>query len=226
MSQGEAHSHASVSQVENTRCVMIGLKASWTVVRQGVIACCTLGIVSVVMHSPGNASFTASFQPCELPAIATGSNGMLARCQVDFAGSSGTVELVGQAPNQVHEVVFRGQNDETVQRIPVSARPFIELENVSIIVRDMNFDGMPDFGLRDFALTGPNEPWQFWLWDRAHNRFVFHTALSKLPNPEVSTASQVVRAHVVDDHSNITTNTYTWHKGDLVLQGSAREVTR
>jgi hypothetical protein len=178
------------------------------------------------MLAPGNASFTASFQPCQLPVVATGSNGVLARCQVDFAGSSGTVELVGQAPNRVHEAVFRGQNGETVQRIPVSVRPFIDPENVSIIVRDMNFDGMPDFGLRDFALTGANEPWQFWLWDRMHNRFVFHPALSKLPNPEVSPASQVVRAHVIDEQSNVTTITYTWHKGELVQQGSAPEVIR
>lgn len=205
---------------------MIGWKTSWTAARQGAIACWAVWLASTVMLAPGNASFTASFQPCELPVIATGSTGVLARCQIDFAGGSGTVELVGQAPNQVHEAIFRGQNDETVQRITVSARPFIDPENVSIIVRDMNFDGMPDFGLRDFALTGANEPWQFWLWNAKRNRFLFHQALSKLPNPEVSTASQVVRAHVVDEHSNVTTITYTWHKGELVQQGSTREVTR
>jgi hypothetical protein len=58
------------------------------------------------------------------------------------------------------------------------------------------------------------------------NSFVFHSALSKLPNPEVSTASQVVRAYVVDEQNNITTNTYTWNEGELVLQGSTREVIR
>lgn len=205
---------------------MIGWKTSWTEVRQRAIACCAVWLASTVMHSPGNASFTASFQPCELPVVVTGNDGVLARCLVEFAGNPGSVELVGRAPNHVREAVFRDRDNETVQRIPVSARPFIDPENVSIIVRDMNFDGMPDFGLRDFALTGANEPWQFWLWDRVHNRFVFHPALSKLPNPEVSTASQVVRAHVVDEHSNITTNTYTWHQGELVLQGSTREVTR
>ena len=205
---------------------MINWNTNWTAACQGAIACSAIWLVSTVMPAPGNASFTASFQPCELPVVAIGSNGVLARCRIDFAGGSGTVELVGQAPNQVHEAVFRGLNDETVQRIPVSARPFIDPENVSIIVRDMNFDGMSDFGLRDFALTGPNEPWQFWLWDMVQNRFVFHPALSKLPNPEVSTASQVVRAHVVDEHNNVTTITYIWYKGELVPQSSAREVTR
>ena len=198
----------------------------WTACRKSTITCCVMWFASTALPTSGNASFTASFQPCVLPVTAAGNDGVLARCQIEFAGNPGSVELVGRAPNHVQEAIFRDGNNETVQRIPVSARPFIDPENVSIIVRDMNFDGMPDFGLRDFALTGPNEPWQFWLWDRGHNRFVFHPALSKLPNPEVSTASQVVRAHVVDDHSNITTNTYTWHNGDLVLQGSAREVTR
>ncbi|MGI9513481.1 MAG: XAC2610-related protein [Anderseniella sp.] len=142
----------------------------------------------------------------------------MARCRVEFAGKPGSIELVGRAPNHVREAVFRNQDNQAVQRIPISARPFIDPENVSIIVRDMNFDGMPDFGLRDFALTGANEPWQFWLWDGESSRFVFHPALSKLPNPEVSKASRVVRSHVVDSHSNVTTITYTWREGKLVRQ--------
>ena len=146
----------------------------------------------------------------------------MARCQIEFAGSPGSVELVGRAPNHVREAVFRDQHNLTVQRIPVSAQPFIDPENVSIIVRDMNFDGMTDFGLRDFALTGANEPWQFWLWNSESNRFEFHSALSKLPNPEVSTTSRVVRAHVVDNQNNVTTITYTWHEGKLVRQGNGR----
>lgn len=194
--------------------------------RKSTTAFCAIWFAFVLFPSHGLASFTASFQPCELPVVAAGNDGVLARCQVEFAGNSGSVELVGRVPNHVREAVFRDEDNETVQRIPVSARPFIDPENVSIIVRDMNFDGMPDFGLRDFALTGANEPWQFWLWDTERKRFVFHPALSKLPNPEVSIASQVVRAHVVDKHGNITTNTYIWRKDDLVLQGSTREVTR
>ncbi|MEM7634531.1 MAG: hypothetical protein AAF299_08220 [Pseudomonadota bacterium] len=205
---------------------MIGCKANWTAARRGAISCCAFWLVSFAIPVPGNASFTASFQPCELPVVAAGRSGVLARCQVDFADSSGTVELVGEAPDQVHEAVFRSYDDRTVQRIPVSARPFIDPENVSIIVRDVNFDGKPDFGLRDFALTGLNEPWQFWLWNAKRNRFVFHPALSRLPNPEVSTAAQVVRAHIVDQNSNITINTYTWQNGELVLQGSTRETAR
>lgn len=189
-------------------------------------AFCATCFALVLVPSQGLASFTASFQPCELPVVAAGRSGVLARCQVDFADSSGTVELVGEAPDQVHEAVFRSHDDRTVQRIPVSARPFIDPENVSIIVRDVNFDGKPDFGLRDFALTGLNEPWQFWLWNAQRNRFVFHPALSRLPNPEVSTAAQVVRAHIVDQNSNITINTYTWQNGELVLQGSTRETAR
>ncbi|WP_337660628.1 XAC2610-related protein [Anderseniella sp. Alg231-50] len=205
---------------------MTASKMSWTAAGQGALACCMLWLASTAVPAPGNASFTASFQPCDLPLVASGSNGVLARCQVEFAGSQGSVELVGQAPNRVTEVLFRSESNETVQRIAVSARPFIDPENVSIIVRDMNFDGMPDFGLRDFALTGANEPWQFWLWDEVLDRFVYHRALSKLPNPEVSTASQVVRAYLVDEHNNITTKTYSWHKGELVLQGISREVAR
>lgn len=191
-----------------------------------MIAGSVICFVFSVFSASGIASFTASFQPCVLPVIATGSDGVLARCQVEFAGKPGWVELVGQAPNRVREAVFRNKDEKAVQRIPVSARPFIDPENVSIIVRDMNFDGMPDFGLRDFALTTANEPWQFWLWDMSRNRFVFHPALSRLPNPEVSTASQVVRAHVVDEHNNVTTITYAWHQGKLVRQGSTREIAR
>ncbi len=205
---------------------MTASRMNWTAAGQGALACCMIWLASATMPASGNASFTASFQPCDLPVVASGSTGVLARCQVEFAGSPGSVELVGQAPDRVAEVVFRGQDNETVQRITVSARPFIDPENVSIIVRDMNFDGMPDFGLRDFALTGANEPWQFWLWDGVRNEFVFHRGLSKLPNPEVSTASRVVRAYLVDGHNNITTKTYSWHKGELVLQETSREVAR
>ncbi|MEM9472600.1 MAG: hypothetical protein AAGA00_11590 [Pseudomonadota bacterium] len=173
---------------------------------------------------PGAASFTASFQSCALPAVAAGRDGVLARCQIEFAGHPGSVELVGRAPNHVREAVFRDQDKQTVQRIPVSARPFIDPENVSIIVRDMNFDGLPDFGLRDFARTGANEPWQFWLWEDARNRFVFHPALSQLPNPEVSPAAKVVRSHVVEDDDNkVTTITYRWHQGKLMRLTSERE---
>lgn len=199
---------------------MTGPNAIWMGCRISTIACCAFWLAVVVPFTPGGASFTASFQPCELPSISTGSDGVLARCQVEFAGKPGSIELVGRAPNHVREAVFRDRDNLTVQRIPVSARPFIDPENVSIIVRDMNFDGMPDFGLRDFALTGANEPWQFWLWDEERSRFVFHPALSKLPNPEVSKASRVVRAHVVDDHDNVTTITYTWRGGKLVRQGA------
>ncbi|NNJ74960.1 MAG: hypothetical protein HKP56_07350 [Anderseniella sp.] len=205
---------------------MPGSHIIWTVCRNSTTAFSAIFFALVLFPPHGLASFTASLQPCQLPVLAIGNDGVLARCQVYFAGSPGSVELVGRAPNHVREAVFRDRDKKTVQRIPVSAQPFIDPENVSIIVRDMNFDGMPDFGLRDFALTGANEPWRFWLWDRVRNSFVFHTALSKLPNPEVSTASQVVRAHVVDEHDNITTNTYTWHQGELVLQGSTREIIR
>lgn len=205
---------------------MPGSNVIWTVCRKSTTAFCAIWFAVVSVPSQGFASFTASFQPCELPVLATGNDGVLARCQVDAAGNPGSVELVGRAPNHVREAVFRDRRKKTVQRIPVSAQPFIDPENVSIIVRDTNFDGMPDFGLRDFALTGANEPWQFWLWDGERNSFVFHPARSKLPNPEVSTASQVVRAYVVDEQNNITTNTYTWNEGELVLQGSIREVIR
>lgn len=205
---------------------MTGSKITWTKYGHGTIACCAIWFASLAFPVNGNASFTASFQPCVLPVVTVGNDGVLARCQVEFAGQTGSVELLGQAPNLVREAVFRDDNNKAVQRIVISARPFIDPENVSIIVRDMNFDGFPDFGLRDFALTGANEPWQFWLWDAAHEEFVFHPALSKLPNPEVSTASKVVRAHVVDEHNNVTTNTYAWRKGELVLQGSTREVAR
>ncbi|MEO9876892.1 MAG: hypothetical protein ABJM26_03520 [Anderseniella sp.] len=205
---------------------MPGWNNIWTVSRTGAIAFSAIWFAFVWVPSHVLASFTASFQPCELPVVATGNDGVLARCQVEFAGSSGSVELVGRAPNHVREAIFRDEDNETIQRIPVSAQPFIDPENVSIIVRDMNFDGLPDFGLRDFALTGANEPWQFWLWDGVRDRFVFHSALSKLPNPEVSAASQVVRAYVIDEQDNITTNTYTWNEDELVLQGSTREVIR
>ncbi len=202
---------------------MPGSNNIWTVCKNSTAAFSAICFASVLSAPHLLASFTASFQPCELPIVAVGDDGVLARCQVQFAGNPGSVELVGRAPNHVREAVFRDRDKKTVQRIAVSARPFIDPENVSIIVRDMNFDGMPDFGLRDFALSGANESWQFWLWDGVRSSFVFHPALSKLPNPEVSTASQVVRSYVVDEHSNITTNTYTWHKGSLVLQGAARE---
>lgn len=198
----------------------------WTICRNSTAGFFAISLASMLLSSHLLASFTASFQPCELPVIATGHDGVLARCQVEFAGNPGSVELIGRASNHVREAVFRDRDKKTVQRIPVSARPFIDPENVSIIVRDMNFDGMPDFGLRDFALTGANEAWQFWLWDSERTSFVFHSALSKLPNPEVSTASQVVRAYVVDEHNNITTQTYIWRKGELMLQGSTREINR
>lgn len=205
---------------------MPGSNIVWTVCKNGAVALSVTCFALVLFPLHLLASFTASFQPCELPVIVTGNDGVLARCQVEFAGNPGSVELIGRAPNHVREAVFRDRDKKTVQRIPVSARPFIDPENVSIIVRDMNFDGMPDFGLRDFALTGANEAWQFWLWDSERTSFVFHSALSKLPNPEVSIASQVVRAYVVDEHNNITTHTYIWRKGELVLQGSTREINR
>lgn len=190
------------------------------------IACGVFWLVLVVPSILGNASFTASFQSCVLPVVATGKDGVLALCQVEFAGHPGSVELFGRAPNHVREAVFRDEDNQIVQRIPVLAQPFIDPENVSIIVRDMNFDGLPDFGLRDFARTGANEPWQFWLWETTRTRFVFHAALSKLPNPEVSKASGVVRSHVIDDHSNVTTITYRWRKGKLMRLSSERELAR
>jgi len=205
---------------------MPGSNIVWTACRNSATAFSAICFALVLFSSHLLASFTASFQPCELPFVATGNDGVLARCQVEFAGNPGSVELIGRAPNHVREAVFRDRDKKAVQRIPVSARPFIDPENVSIIVRDMNFDGMPDFGLRDFALTGANEPWQFWLWDSERNSFVFHSALSRLPNPEVSTASQAVRAHVVDEQNNVITNTYIWQKDELVLQGSTREINR
>lgn len=205
---------------------MPGSNNVWKICRNSTAAFSAIWFALVLFPLHLAASFTASFQPCKLPVVATGNDGVLARCQVEFAGNPGSVELIGRPPNHVREAVFRDTDDKIVQRIQVSARPFIDPENVSIIVRDMNFDGLPDFGLRDFALTGANEPWQFWLWDRKTSSFVFHSALSKLPNPEVSTASKVVRAHVVDDQNNITTNTYSWHQGELVLEGSTREITR
>ena len=63
-------------------------------------------------------------------------------------------------------------------------------------LRDMNFDGMPDFGLRDFAVNGANEPWRFWLWDVLRRKFVYHEVLSRLPNPEVSSVSKVIRSYM------------------------------
>lgn len=205
---------------------MTGSNTIAAVCRNSAIACGVFWLALAVGSAPGAASFTASFQPCVLPAVAAGSDGVLARCEVEFAGHPGSVELVGQAPNHVREAVFRRADNQVIQRIPVSARPFVDPENVSIIVRDMNFDGWPDFGLRDFARTGANEPWQFWLWEVARSRFVPHSALSKLPNPEVSNISKVVRAHVVDDHGNVTTITYKWHQGELVEQGTEREIAR
>ena len=204
--------------VSNTLC---------TIFRTGLLAGGILWLTLMVSATPGAASFTASFQPCVLPPAAGAGDGVLARCQVEFAGKPGLVELVGRAPNHVREAVFRDQDNRIVQRIPVSARPFIDPENVSILVRDMNFDGLPDFGLRDFARIGANEPWQFWLWQAARNRFVFHPALSKLPNPEVSKTSRVVRSHIVDDHSDkVTTISYVWREGELVRQTLVREPGR
>lgn len=205
---------------------MTGSNTISTVCSNCAIACGVFWLALAVQSAPGAASFTASFQPCVLPSVAVGSDGVLARCEVEFAGRPGSVELVGQAPNHVREAVFRNEGNQVIQRIAVSARPFIDPENVSIIVRDMNFDGWPDFGLRDFARTGANEPWQFWLWEAARSRFVFHSALSRLPNPEVSKASKVVRAHVMDDDSNVTTITYKWYQGELVEQGAERETAR
>lgn len=191
--------------------------------RTAAIAHCGFWITSLVLPASASASFTASFQPCELPAAVSGGSGVLARCQVEFAGGMGTVELIGRPPNQLREAVFRDHAGHTVQRIAMSVRPFIDPENVSIIVRDMNFDAMPDFGIRDFSVNGANEPWKFWLWDARQNKFVYHQALSRLPNPEVSSTSRVVRSYVIGVDNNVTTHIYIWRNGELLLRGSAVE---
>jgi len=208
------------------RYVIAGSKVNFATRRTIAIAFCAFWFASLVLPSFANASFTASLQPCDLPFVASGSTGVLARCQVEFAGRPGIVELVGRPPDQLREAVFRNQDGHTVQRIVTSARPFIDPENVSIIVRDMNFDGMPDFGLRDFAVNGANEPWKFWLWDALRRQFVYHEVLSRLPNPEVSKTSKVVRSHVIDAGNNVTTNTYIWRRGELLLRDTAREPAR
>jgi len=194
--------------------------------RTATLAWCAFWLTLLVLPTYVSASFTASFQPCDLPAVTAGKSGVLARCHVDFAGKPGTVELVGRPPDQLREAVFRNHDGRIIQRIAVSARPFIDPENVSIIVRDMNFDGMSDFGLRDFAFNGANEPWKFWLWDVLRRQFVYHEVLSRLPNPEVSSMSKVVRSHVIDARNNVTTNTYIWREGKLQLRDSAFESVR
>ncbi len=204
----------------------IELKRRCAIKRAVVVAWCAFCLTPLVLPTLATASFTASFQPCELPAGAAGNSSVLARCQVEFAGKTGSVELLGDAPDQLREVVFRDHDGRTVQRIAVSARPFIDPENVSIIVRDMNFDGMPDFGLRDFAVNGANEPWKFWLWDALRRQFVYHEGLSRLPNPEVSRMSKVLRSYVIDAENNVTTNIYFWRNGKLFLRGSQLEPAR
>jgi hypothetical protein len=167
-----------------------------------------------------SASFTASFQPCELQYRQTGRGNVLARCDIDFAGKQAVVELIGTAPNHVSEVVFKSGDGSLVRRLAMSARPFIDPENVSITVRDMNFDGWPDFGIRDFSTNGPNEPWSFWLWSEAARAFVFHEQLSALPNPEVSQRLRAVRSFVEVSPGKIRTDSYEWRGDRLVLRRS------
>ena len=186
--------------------------------------CCCL--LLQLLPTRAIASFTSSFQPCELPTSTIARDAVLARCHVEFAGQAGTVELVGTRPDLVHTVVFRRLDGTVLQRLAISARPLIDPENVSISLRDMNFDRMADFGLRDFAVDGPNEPWKFWLWDVHQNKFVYHEMLSHLPNPEAGAKSKVVRSYVVDDRNNVTTNIYAWRDGKLVLLESIRDTTR
>lgn len=190
------------------------------------LAWCAFCFTSLFVPTPAGGSYTASFQPCDLPVAVADNNGVLARCHVEFAGKPGTVELIGMRPDRVRAAVFRNRDGHIVQRIAVSAHPFIDPENVSIILRDMNFDGMPDFGLRDFAVNGANEPWRFWLWDVLQRKFVYHEVLSRLPNPEVSSVSKVVRSYIVGARNVVTTNTYIWHNGKLLLRGSVREPSR
>ncbi len=173
-------------------------------------------LASGCLPSVASASFTASSQPCEVFTAGNGPARVLARCQVGYGGIQGSIELYGLPPNLVSAAVFRDASGTRHQEIPLAARPFIDPENVSISVRDMNFDGWPDFGLRDFARNGPNEPWSFWLWYQASRQFIKHEALSALPNPEASSTAHEVRSYEVDLAGQVTVRSYIWQHGELV----------
>jgi hypothetical protein len=110
-----------------------------------------------------------------------------------------------------------GDPRKLLQEIPYDAAASPNLgHSVRINAEDVNFDGYTD--LRILVSGGSaNAYYDFWLWNPARQKFVFHAALSKLSSPKFDAQSKTVCSFTHISATDSTVETYRFQDGQLRL---------
>lgn len=95
-------------------------------------------------------------------------------------GRTLSISLVGQAPNQVDRIVLRRDGADPFQTLHLEAEPPINLGNVGVFYKDMNFDGHGDLGIMRRGHTAVRQPFFYFLYDAHLKRFERSSALEGL----------------------------------------------
>ena len=123
-------------------------------------------------------------------------HGELARCarllerDHPLKATTLTLSLGGTAPNHVQSIALSLDGAPAFQNLPVDAAPPITASDVGLVLADMNFDRLVDFGLMTTATGGPQGIYLWFVFQADNKGFMASPGLSALPDPRPDAVSQ------------------------------------
>lgn len=90
-------------------------------------------------------------------------------------------------------------------------------------IKDMNFDGIEDFGMAEFLPAGPNIPYFYWLYDTMSHRFVRNNDLEEISSAEFHPETKTIHEFWRGNAATHGWGNYAWENGRLVHMNDTLE---
>lgn len=115
--------------------------------------------------------------------------------------------------------VYAKENHKLIQTINVPENYFsCDIPpNKIFLINDINFDGLPDFMVRQFLPAAPNIPYYWWYFNSSTQQFERDTALEEITSPEFDTEQKLIISSWRAGYGDYGSSKYKYIDGRITL---------